>query len=490
MPNIRIVKLKIRRGTEAERKQVVLEQGELGYTTDTKRLFVGNGFTSGGEVVAAKVHEILNSPDSRYLVSTAYQNDLVYENNFLYQLTGTDYSKLSAWSFIGSQVDNESIEYDGNRKLSVKNSGIDSNMIQLTAVTLDKLNQNILYLSGGLTLNPNGGLSANIDPQTLEIINNKITLKSTAISSIASSALSNGLTGGDGAPLSAAIDNSTIIFNSNKEISVGTIDGSNISTGTGLFADPNNNNALTHIITEVDTDFYLDNGFLQMQEKLTYNNTEYVSPNIVVDKSGLIRAIGNNYSLPLSSNTSPFGGFASQLSSTEITTTVTASTGIGAANITLSSAGFMVTRIGTPNITTGDTRNFLNSQYVAIPIFTIPQSVINLAANVVTLIYPYAYEGYRAYDPSQSTGVGIYTGELNTAILTGAACSGRNDASGYAVFYDVYSVDSSLKLGTRLATSTNALTTLEIPTLSGWWAIGTTLYFVNSTNTITVTGKC
>jgi hypothetical protein len=40
--------LRIRRGTEAQRQTSLLDQGELAYTTDTKKLFVGDGITTGG----------------------------------------------------------------------------------------------------------------------------------------------------------------------------------------------------------------------------------------------------------------------------------------------------------------------------------------------------------------------------------------------------------------------------------------------------------
>jgi hypothetical protein len=485
MPNIRIIKLKVRRGSEAERKIVVLEQGELGYTVDTKRLFVGNGFTSGGETVASKIHEVLTTSDTRNLVSTAYQNDLVYENNFLYQLTGTDYSKLSAWSFVGTQVNNNSIEYDANRKLSIKDSGITASMLQPAAITSGKLNSNVIFTSGGLTLNSVSGLSANMDPDVFHIVNNVIKIRpDTGVSSINNSALSKGLVGGSGSPLSASVDFDSITFNSSGQLTIGTIDGSKISLGQGMSYDVSNN-SLVHIIKEVDNDFYLDDGLLRMQEKLAYNNRQYISPNIITDKSGLILSIGNNICMPLSSNNATFGGFASQLSGAEFKTTVTASTGVGAANISLSSAGFMVTRIGTPNITTGDTRSFLNSQYVAIPIFTIPQSVINFVSNTVTLRYPYTYFGYRAYDPT-----GTYVGELCSAVLTAAACSGRNDWTENAREFDVYSADSSLRIGSLIAASVDVSATAVIPTLSGWWAIDNKIYFVNSSNTITTTGTC
>ena len=54
MANITIVKLKVRRGSNAQRQTIVLDQGEVGYTIDTKRLFVGDGSTTGGHVVGNK----------------------------------------------------------------------------------------------------------------------------------------------------------------------------------------------------------------------------------------------------------------------------------------------------------------------------------------------------------------------------------------------------------------------------------------------------
>jgi len=505
MPNIRIVKLKVRRGSDAQRKQVVLEQGELGYTTDTRRLFVGNGTLSGGEVVGAKVHNILSTSNTRNLVSEAYQNDLVYENNFLYQLTGTDYSKLSAWAFVGAQVDNDSIEYDGNRRVSVKDSGISTAMVQTSAITINKLNSDVIYTSGGLGFNTTNGISANIDTNIFEITSsNIITIKEGGIttteitsgavteSEINSSSLDKGLTGGSGSPLSALVDGTTIQFNTNDEISVGTIDATNISLGTGMSVGPND--TLTHFIHDVnDTNLKVNNFRLDLTEKLTYNNRQYNSPNIVVDKAGLIRSISNNICLPLSSNNSLYGGYASQLSASESkNTTITACTGAGAATVNLSSAGFMVVRIGIPNITNGDTRNFINAEYVAMPIFTIPQSIINLVAGGrETLLYPYTFFGFRAYNASANGPfVSDIQSDLSTRVLTGAVCSGYDDFTNYAEQYDIYTASPSLSIGTVIAATFNSLSTDEIRTLSGWWAFNNTLYFVNSTNTITITGNC
>ncbi len=54
MANISIVKLKVRRGSDAQRETIVLDQGEIGYTLDTRRLFVGDGSTFGGQSVSNK----------------------------------------------------------------------------------------------------------------------------------------------------------------------------------------------------------------------------------------------------------------------------------------------------------------------------------------------------------------------------------------------------------------------------------------------------
>jgi hypothetical protein len=49
--NNTLLKLLVRRGSNSDRQNIVLSQGELGYTTDTKRLFVGDGQTQGGIII-------------------------------------------------------------------------------------------------------------------------------------------------------------------------------------------------------------------------------------------------------------------------------------------------------------------------------------------------------------------------------------------------------------------------------------------------------
>ena len=80
MPETEIVKLKIRRGLDAQRTSVVLEQGELGYTTDNKRVWVGDGITLGGEVIGNKNYITAN----KLTLTSATRGDTAYENNRLY----------------------------------------------------------------------------------------------------------------------------------------------------------------------------------------------------------------------------------------------------------------------------------------------------------------------------------------------------------------------------------------------------------------------
>lgn len=50
----RIGKIKLRRGTDLQRKNVVLEEGEFVYTFDKQRLFIGDGQTVGGILVSSR----------------------------------------------------------------------------------------------------------------------------------------------------------------------------------------------------------------------------------------------------------------------------------------------------------------------------------------------------------------------------------------------------------------------------------------------------
>ena len=91
MASLVISKIKVRRGTDVERKSIVLDQGELGYTTDTNRLYVGNGTTNGGTVIGSKIHPPLNST-SGLIATLAEVGDIVWVNGSFYKLISPNYN--------------------------------------------------------------------------------------------------------------------------------------------------------------------------------------------------------------------------------------------------------------------------------------------------------------------------------------------------------------------------------------------------------------
>jgi len=135
MATISVVKIKVRRGTNNDRQLIVLDSGELGYVTDTesRRLFVGDGSTRGGNPAGTKFYaaNIANS----LTVSTAQVGDIIYNtnDNKLYSLSGYDsngfpnYANFpGAYQNISAKTDNSSLEYSAGGFLKIKDLGIDS----------------------------------------------------------------------------------------------------------------------------------------------------------------------------------------------------------------------------------------------------------------------------------------------------------------------------------------------------------------------------
>ena len=112
-------KIKFRRGVNLDRKQVILNSGEPGFTTDTKRLYVGDGTTLGGISAGAK-NFLVNSATS----TNAEVGDFVFENNIFYCLSGSDYSNPEHWLALSPRVDNSTIKYNSDNKLYVDPSAV------------------------------------------------------------------------------------------------------------------------------------------------------------------------------------------------------------------------------------------------------------------------------------------------------------------------------------------------------------------------------
>jgi hypothetical protein len=131
MANVSVVKLKVRRGTDAQRKLITLDTGEIGFVTDTgaQRLFVGDGTTRGG--ISTTMKFFYGSFTAPISFERAQVGDLIYntDDTKLYVLTGTsggfpNYNSPAAFQYIGPSVDNRTIEYNLAGNLQVESQGL------------------------------------------------------------------------------------------------------------------------------------------------------------------------------------------------------------------------------------------------------------------------------------------------------------------------------------------------------------------------------
>lgn len=168
MATVSVIKLKVRRGTDFDRKQITLDVGEVGYVQDaaSRRLFVGDGSTRGGNPAGMKFYtgDIVNDPTN---LTTTQVGDIVYNtyDSKLYCLTGVDtqnfpdYDNQAAYQYIGTRVDNSSIEYNGSGYLQVKDNG----------VSREKVNNNLFDTTQGLGRTVAGTVYVKYDNDTVKV---------------------------------------------------------------------------------------------------------------------------------------------------------------------------------------------------------------------------------------------------------------------------------------------------------------------------------
>jgi len=168
MATVSVVKIKVRRGTDNDRRQITLDVGELGYVQDaaSRRLFVGDGSTKGGNPAGMKLYtgDFINDPTN---LTTTQVGDLVFNtyDNRLYCLTGVDinnfpdYDNQEAYQFIGAQVDKITIDYLPSGSIEVKDNGI----------TRDKVNDDLFDTTQGIYRDVNGTISVKYDNSTIKV---------------------------------------------------------------------------------------------------------------------------------------------------------------------------------------------------------------------------------------------------------------------------------------------------------------------------------
>jgi Major tropism determinant N-terminal domain len=189
MPSVKISKIKVRRGSNDQRKFVTFDQGELLYTVDTKRLFVGTGTLGGEQVVGSKIHQPLTNYSSLSTVN-AEIGDLVNVSNRYYQLTSVNYADLGSWSDVSIKIDPVILNYNGSNQLTLKGSSLSASLLNPSTI------------SNGLKIT-NGILQTKYNTKSLELSATELSLKSGGIDEreINMSTLSFGLTGGSGSKI-------------------------------------------------------------------------------------------------------------------------------------------------------------------------------------------------------------------------------------------------------------------------------------------------
>ena len=200
MPNIVISKIKTRRGTDSQRRQVIFDQGELVSTTDTNRLFIGTGAALGGFVVGSKYHPPITNIATLPLVN-AIIGDRIDVNCVTYQLTASDYSSLSSWGNVGLKVDPVSFTYNINNVLTL-------NPLSSSSIDPSTISSPLSIISTKLSLNYNTSNFQLLSGTQFAVLSGGITERE-----INTSTFGVGISGGGGGKIILDVDRTLFKFN-------------------------------------------------------------------------------------------------------------------------------------------------------------------------------------------------------------------------------------------------------------------------------------
>jgi hypothetical protein len=346
-PDIKVVKLKIRRGSNSDRKTVVLEQGELGYTTDTKRVFVGDGATLGGVPVGPNVLTTVASTGGLASLTNAVRGDIVRVGNggttgsVAYQLTGVDPTVSSNWALFTHTPDDVYLE------LPTEVSGLRFGRLRIKANSIDGTRFNMPALSStSIALSSNNRLVVNYDTNQFTISGSRLSMNLGGVKPlhISKQTISSGLTGGEGEPISVHIDPSTLGFDGGGRLTVINTPVTGIGyqdLGEGFDIDP-----LTEVVstkvTGVDS-----RTFALCAGLVTWLGVDFTSP--------IASLTGDDITIP------DYNGYPGQTDSNTFTLTeIDAITDTGV--VTLSSGGFLVF----------NGNSYTGMRKFAIPVFNLP----------------------------------------------------------------------------------------------------------------------
>lgn len=145
-----ITKILLRKGTNLQRQSLVLSQAELGYTTDTKRLYVGDNVTVGGITVGVKNWGDVASL-STLLSFDAELGDIAFYNSKVYTLTATPASILGNWGVTAGNADGTVTTVEVGDFLNIDGNPSVKSFNQTGAITLEVNNLlSVMYPVGSL----------------------------------------------------------------------------------------------------------------------------------------------------------------------------------------------------------------------------------------------------------------------------------------------------------------------------------------------------
>lgn len=152
-----ITKILIRQGTDVQRRTanltgIVFNSGEPAYCVDTKRLFIGDGATSGGNAIGIQNIGTVDKLFGTYQNGLAFEavaafgakgaavGDIIYDEDTrgLYALTSVNAfpplsSDLVKYDFV-TLINDTQFEYNGLKQLQIKDQGIGPRQIGFSVV--------------------------------------------------------------------------------------------------------------------------------------------------------------------------------------------------------------------------------------------------------------------------------------------------------------------------------------------------------------------
>lgn len=349
--DISVYKSKVRRGTNSTRLLITLDQGELGGTTDTRRLYLGDGQTAGGIVVGNKIHPNETTYQSLSTIVSEV-GDLVRADGIVYRLASSSYNKLSSWETFSQDVDDLYI-VNSNGTLTIGNGSIDGSKLNVQALS----SASIALSSDGITTR----FAVNYNTSTFTISGDKFALKQGGVNElhINSTALTTGLSGGSGNKVGVDVDGVTVGFLGNKLTVLSTpitaLGVQNLANGFSTTYGAGSIPSVSTNLASIDTNYFslCAGGIVTLVERAS---SAQELPMFDVNKAGVITSAQSSIFDLLSCTTagsyfgSPDQVLSGYPSAGQTTVTVVSSyNGPGALPIvlTLSSAGFIAFQGGT-----------------------------------------------------------------------------------------------------------------------------------------------